>query len=36
LIVLTAVLYQHVHWGALLIGLVLALKANLFAFLVRT
>jgi ATP synthase protein I len=36
LIVLTAVLYRDLHWGALLIGLVLALKANLFAFLVRT
>lgn len=33
---LVLVLYKDVHWGALLIGLVLALKANLFAFLVKT
>ena len=30
------VLYKDLHWGALLIGLVLAVKANLFAFLVKT
>lgn len=36
LLVLTAVLYRDVHWGAFLIGLILALKANLFAFLVKT
>ncbi|MDR3212458.1 MAG: ATP synthase subunit I [Azoarcus sp.] len=36
LLALTAVLYRDVHWGALLVGLVLALKANLFAFLVKT
>jgi len=36
LLVLTAVLYQDVHWGAFLMGLILALKANLFAFLVKT
>lgn len=35
LLVLFPVLYPEVHWGALLIGLILALKANLFAFLVR-
>jgi ATP synthase protein I len=33
---LVAALYRDVHWGALLIGMVLALKANLFAFLVKT
>ncbi|APR02994.1 ATP synthase protein I [Thauera chlorobenzoica] len=33
---LVLVLYPDVHWGALLIGLILALKANLFAFLVKT
>ncbi|MDR2093209.1 MAG: ATP synthase subunit I [Azoarcus sp.] len=36
LLVLIAALYGGVHWGALLAGLVLALKANLFAFLVKT
>ncbi|WP_041642168.1 ATP synthase subunit I [Azoarcus olearius] len=35
LLVLFPALYPGVHWGALLIGLILALKANLFAFLVR-
>ncbi|MDR1855476.1 MAG: ATP synthase subunit I [Azoarcus sp.] len=35
LLVLTATLYRDLHWGALLIGLILALKANLFAFLVK-
>ncbi len=29
-------LYPDVHWGAMLIGLIMALKANLFAFLVKT
>ncbi len=29
-------LYGDLHWGALFIGLILALKANLFAFLVKT
>lgn len=33
---LVLALYPDVHWGALLIGLILALKANLFAFLVKT
>jgi ATP synthase protein I len=33
---LVSMLYRDVHWGALLIGLVLALKANLFAFLLKT
>jgi ATP synthase protein I len=36
LLVLVLVLYPDVHWGALLIALILALKANLFAFLVKT
>ncbi|NMG66016.1 ATP synthase subunit I [Azoarcus indigens] len=36
LLALILVLYPDVHWGALLIGLILALKANLFAFLVKT
>lgn len=27
--------YEDLHWGALFIGLILALKANLFAFLVK-
>jgi ATP synthase protein I len=36
LLALTVVLYRDLHWGALLIGLVLALKANLFAFMVKT
>jgi len=30
------VLYKELHWGAFLIGLALAVKANLFAFLVKT
>lgn len=36
MLVLFLVLYPDVHWGGLLIGLILALKANLFAFLVKT
>ncbi len=36
LLVLFLVLYPDAHWGAVLIGLILALKANLFAFLVKT
>jgi ATP synthase protein I len=36
LLVLGLALYPDVHWGALLIALILALKANLFAFLVKT
>ncbi|MDR1227572.1 MAG: ATP synthase subunit I [Azoarcus sp.] len=36
LLALTAAVYGDVHWGAFLAGLVLALKANLFAFLVKT
>ncbi len=36
LLVLVLLLYPDVHWGALLIALILALKANLFAFLVKT
>ena len=35
LLVLAVQVYPGLHWGALLIGLVLALKANLFAFLVK-
>jgi ATP synthase protein I len=33
---LVLTLYRDVHWVALFIGLVLALKANLFAFLLKT
>lgn len=29
-------LYDDLHWGGLFVGLILALKANLFAFLVKT
>jgi ATP synthase protein I len=36
LFALAVALYKDVHWGAFLAGLVLALKANLFAFLVKT
>jgi len=36
LLVLAQALYRDVHWLALFLGLVLALKANLFAFLVKT
>ncbi len=36
LLALIPLLYPGVHWGAVLIGLILALKANLFAFLVKT
>jgi len=36
LLALGVALYPDVHWGALLIALILALKANLFAFLVKT
>ncbi|MDR1660921.1 MAG: ATP synthase subunit I [Azoarcus sp.] len=36
LLALTAAAYGDLHWGALLAGLALALKANLFAFLVKT
>ena len=36
ILVSAVVLYRDLHWGGLLIGLVLALKANLFAFLVKT
>jgi ATP synthase protein I len=35
LLVLAATLIEGLHWGALLIGMVLALKANLFAFWVK-
>lgn len=36
LLVLIHSVYDDLHWGALLIGMILALKANLFAFLVKT
>ena len=36
LLVLIHALYKDLHWGALFIGMILALKANLFAFLVKT
>lgn len=36
LLVLVGLLYESVHWGGLFLGLILALKANLFAFLVKT
>jgi len=35
LLVIAAALYRDVHWLALLIGLVVALKANLFALLLK-
>ncbi len=35
LLALAAVTVEGLHWGALLIGMVLALKANLFAFWVK-
>lgn len=36
LLVLIQALYKDLHWGGLFVGLILALKANLFAFLVKT
>lgn len=36
LLVLVVLVYRDVHWGALFIGVILALKASLFAFLVKT
>ena len=36
LLVTVQLVYPDVHWLALFIGLVVALKANLFAFLVKT
>ena len=36
LLALVGIGFDGVHWGALFIGAVLALKANLFAFLVKT
>lgn len=36
LLVLIRAWYDDLHWGGLFIGLILALKANLFAFLVKT
>lgn len=36
LLILIYALYDGLHWGAFIIGLVLMLKANLFAFLMKT
>lgn len=36
LLVLIGRQYEELHWGGLFIGLILTLKANLFAFLVKT
>jgi len=36
LLVLSVMLYKDLHWGAFLIGLMLAVKANLVAFLVKS
>jgi len=36
LLVLVWAVYPDLHWGGMLVGLILALKANLFAFLVKT
>ena len=36
LLVLVWAVYPDLHWGGILVGLILALKANLFAFLVKT
>lgn len=36
LLVLARALYADLHWGGLFVGLILVLKANLFAFLVKT
>ncbi|MCL1859962.1 MAG: ATP synthase subunit I [Proteobacteria bacterium] len=36
LLALAVMLYKNLHWGAFLIGLALTVKANLFAFLVKT
>lgn len=36
LLLLVGRLYENVHWGGIFIGLILALKANLFAFMVKT
>ena len=36
MVVLVWAVYPDLHWGGMLIGLILALKANLFAFLVKT
>lgn len=36
LLVLIQAWYEDLHWGGLFVGLILALKANLFAFLVKT
>ena len=35
LLMLIGMLYHGLHWGAVILGMVLALKANLFAFLVK-
>lgn len=36
LLVLVGALYEDLHWGGLFVGMILALKANLFGFLVKT
>jgi len=36
LLILAVVLYKNLHWGAFLVGLALAVKANLFALFVKT
>ncbi|MDR2014896.1 MAG: ATP synthase subunit I [Azoarcus sp.] len=36
LLALVAVLYKDLHWGAFLVGLALTVKANLFAFFMKT
>lgn len=36
LLVMIQVVYAQLHWGGFLLGLIFMLKANLFAFLVKT
>lgn len=36
LLVLIQAVYEQLHWGGFLLGLIFMLKANLFAFLVKT
>ena len=35
LLVLVPLLYAGIHWGALMLGLIVTLQANVFAFLVK-
>lgn len=35
LLVLVPLLYPGIHWGALMLGLIVTLQANVFAFLVK-